>query len=564
MPISYVDSVALVGEVEAGVAESGSLTLGSDDQYLFALGAGMNAFGGYGAIDEFNYGGDAGTAIPAQDADTNYYFDNGTCRAGEVLPSPTGTTTIYIDGANVQFAVAGASYDGVEEVVAVDSVPGVNGDVNVLDAVIEFDDTEVGDWIVAQVVAVYFGLDGTAFTTPDADTNLRDQHIYFFMGTVAADKEVETAGTNSVTVRINGVSNGISYVIKGQHLRPSAGGPAPIDVTAEITEENDTVVSTVLNTITVTAALTEDADTGAGTATATVTATAAITEDADTLSATAENRITVTAGINEQSDTLASTVVSAIAATAAINEEADTLASTIALPVAVTAAITEEDDTLSATAEHEEYPAIEVTAAITEQDDTLASVVQNIVTVSSAVTEANDTLSSDASASIAVTAALTEGADTLTSVVTAAINVVAALQEQGDTLESTVVGPGTIVVTMAVTEEDDTLVATSVTHIDASVNVTEESDTVVAATLLSILATANITEQNDTVAAITALVIVCSAALVEEAETLAATVRQLGPELPVPVVVRGDIQSNVAFDLGLLAIRADGSMVVIL
>lgn len=207
--------------------------------------------------------------------------------------------------------------------------------------------------------------------------------------------------------------------------------------------------------------------------------------------------------------------------------------------ITITAGINESNDTLSSSVTNQ----IVTTAAISEEVDTVASNVAITVSLTSALSETDDVLSSEVDSSVGIVASIDESDDTLSSVLTSLIAVNAAIVEDFDALVSSISGPGTTLISAELVESPDSLVSTLIS-------------------LLNI--TSSITEQSDTNTSIVLVAVVCSADLIEQADQLVSTIRDAVLNPFATYVFRCNINSQTAFDLGLVAIRADGTMCLIL
>jgi len=478
MPITRVDAEATVLAFESSSGSTPSFSQGGSGRFLLGASGFVNAFGGAPTMLSLKYGGSGGTDITPGASDTTFYFSNGIFRGGYVLPGPTGTTTIYGSATGgLQGVAAGVAYEEVDSVEDYVVNSGAQGDVSTFQAELEFPDCEVDDVLTAIIQVVSGNLAIDAFTEVASDgTIIVAQDDDEFVAVAVLEKVVASAGTVTVRVNVNNASEAaMAFAIHGARLA-GATGPGEITITADITEANDTIASTVTSAIVATATVTEAPDVVTSTASLALAASASLADASDTVAATLTSQLIASASLADANDTLAATVVSALSLTSSITEAADTVASTASIAILVNAALTEAANTVAATA----------------------------------------------------------------------------------------VGPGGIIITASLVEDSDTVTSTAATSISLAGALSEGADTLSATSALGVLLTASLFEQDDSAAGIVAIAIVCSAAMQEAADMLAATIRHVGSDTPVPIIVRGDIMSRTAFDLGLLAIRADGSVVVIL
>lgn len=435
-----------------------------------------------------------------------------------------------------------------------------------------FTSLDAGQYIAGSLYLFSLGDNPAGTATPGGDVeNVRATTIDVVeegrhVKIVAFDGHADGSGNFSPSFSVDWVNTGelivAKYVIVP--VNASAGGPAPTDIVGDLDEASDTVAGTATSSISASGTLSEAADTLTASAVAAISASAATLDAADSVSSAVGAAVALAGALTEAPDTAAGTAASSLAATGTVSVGTDTVTSAATNSSSSSAAITEQPDTLVASALAGDVPTTDITASITEAPNTASSTAASAIAATSALSEAADTASGTLTSAIAATGALTEAPDTLSSVVTAALSALAAITESPDTIAAEAVGPGGIICTLSVTEANDTVTSTATTSISVSATVTEAADTASASAALSSLISVAITEQADTASAVVALVVVCSAAMTEAADTLVSLIRQLGPDLPVPTVLRGYANSGVIFDLGLLAIRADGSVTIIL
>lgn len=369
--------VAAVADVFAWEATSGttpSFSQGSSDRYLFG-GAGWITFGSTPTISDLKYGGSGGTTITANGSDTSFLFGNGNTRAGEVIPGPSGTTTIYTAASSVlQGGAAGASYEGVDSSSDFTSNSGVSGDVTTTVASVTVPNCVTGQTVTAIVWAASLNLIIDSFTAVSG-TTIRAQDKgdvgTAFLAIAVLEKVATSDGNCTLSVNCNSTgTDTIGWVVKGERLVDAAGGGA--SGTSATTNANDTGSASGTTTVTGTSTRTNANDTSSASGTTTVTGTSARTNANDTSSASGSvgSSVTGTSATTNANDAGAASGTTTVTGTLARTNANDTSSASGTTTVVGTLARTNANDTASASGA---AGTVSGTAAVTNRNDTLSA-----------------------------------------------------------------------------------------------------------------------------------------------------------------------------------------------
>lgn len=373
---TFVAAVADVFAFEATSGTTPSFSQGSSNRYLFG-GATWVTFGTTPTITDLKHSGSSGTTISANGSDTAFLFGNGNTRAGEVIPGPSGTTTIYTAGTGaLQGAAAGVSYEGVDSSSDFTTNSGVAGDVSTTVASVTVPNCVTGQTVTAIVYAASTSLTLTAFTAVSG-TTIRADDVgtdLAFVGIAVLEKVASADGNCTLSVNVNSSTSGgeaLGWVVKGERLVDTSGGGA--SGTSATTNANDTGSASGTTTVTGTSARTNANDTSSASGTTTVTGTSARTNANDTSSASGSvgSSVTGTSATTNANDAGAASGTTTVTGTLARANASDTSSASGTTTVVGTLARTNANDTASASGA---AGTVSGTAAVTNGNDTAAAV----------------------------------------------------------------------------------------------------------------------------------------------------------------------------------------------
>lgn len=371
----------------------------------------------------------------------------------------------------------------------------------------------------------------------------------------ASSTVTEAANTLSATVQVRDTAN-LTTTYAGTTVSATGNvGSGTITATSTVTEAGTTVSATAAASVQAVSSVAESGTTVSATAVNASPAVSSVTESPTTLSATATALDTAVSNVSEQGSTASGTLLNPLQGSSTSLEAPTTLAGLLNALAQASSAVTEANDTNVGAA------SVSVVANSNETEDPTslsANIGAGVINAASAVQEAPTALGGVANALDTAVSTVAEARTTLAAAGTLAIVANESINEAPTTLAASVLGPGVIAAVSNVTEAPSTLSGTAAVSVAANSSVVESGTSLTSALLLALVANSAVQELADTISAAVELHITANASALEVGTMLAATLRELGPDVAIPFVLRGD--TSIAFDLGLVAILADGKV----